>query len=333
MLASDVADDYSLYFRYDQNGAPIGFAYEGDVGSGEYYYLKNLQGDITGIVDTSGNRVATYVYDAWGNHLSITGSNTDLANKNPLRYRGYVYDTESSLYYLQSRYYSPAIGRFISADSYAMTYETPVGANMFAYCMNNPVSMADDGGKCAHIVIGAAVGAAISAVTTMVESYKRTGKIDVGDTIVSGVVGALNGGIAATGAHFITQAIVSGVVAMAGVIASQTLVQNKGLKDVNYAKVLHNGILASVTSVLGSGLGAITSSGYATTGKSLISQGNTKLSIANSRMQLGKSSSSLRHQGDKLISLGENYIKTGRGISSVTGSFLTWGVSQEWKWS
>jgi len=124
---------YAFYFRYDQNGAPIGFGYKSSSSAAivEYYYLKNLQGDITGIVDTSGNLVATYVYDAWGNHLSITGSNTDLANKNPLRYRGYVFDSESSLYYLQSRYYSPAIGRFISADGYIST-----GSGILGHALN-----------------------------------------------------------------------------------------------------------------------------------------------------------------------------------------------------
>jgi len=139
LLASDVVKNssgvlqYAFYFRYDQNGAPIGFGYKSSSSAAivEYYYLKNLQGDITGIVDTSGNLVATYVYDAWGNHLSITGSNTDLANKNPLRYRGYVFDSESSLYYLQSRYYSPAIGRFISADGYIST-----GSGILGHALN-----------------------------------------------------------------------------------------------------------------------------------------------------------------------------------------------------
>ena len=150
LLASDVTNSYGLYFRYDQNGSPIGFAYkEGDNAGEEYYYIKNLQGDITGIVDSSGTRVATYTYDAWGDSQGVTSNNADnmlIAERNPLRYRSYVYDSESGLYYLQSRYYSPEIGRFISADAYAMTYETPIGANMFAYCGNNPVMNIDPTG-------------------------------------------------------------------------------------------------------------------------------------------------------------------------------------------
>jgi RHS repeat-associated protein len=76
-----------------------------------------LQGDVTKIVDTSGNTVVTYTYDSWGKVLSVTGTlATTVGKKNPIRYRGYYYDTESNLYYLNSRYYDPETGRFISAD-------------------------------------------------------------------------------------------------------------------------------------------------------------------------------------------------------------------------
>lgn len=187
LLASDDANGYTLYFRYDQNGSPIGFGYKPDDSSTitEYYYRKNLQGDITGILNTSGTLVASYTYDAWGNHLKVLARNSagnlvdateeDIAQRNPLRYRGYVYDTESSLYYLQSRYYAPAIGRFISADSYAMTYETPVGANMFAYCLNNPVMGADFNGEVAIGAIVVKVGLSIGAtyIGGVVENYQN----------------------------------------------------------------------------------------------------------------------------------------------------------------
>ena len=65
---------------------------------------------------------------------------------NPLRYRGYVYDNETALYYLQSRYYDPDVGRFINADSLVDT-RSLVGHNMFAYCWNNPVNCFDLLGK------------------------------------------------------------------------------------------------------------------------------------------------------------------------------------------
>ena len=91
-------------------------------------------------MDTSGNSVASYTYDPYGKVLTATGA---LAERNPLRYRGYYYDKESGFYYLQSRYYDPATRRFVNADSYSSTGQGVLGQNMFAYCLNNPVDMSD----------------------------------------------------------------------------------------------------------------------------------------------------------------------------------------------
>ena len=87
----------------------------------------------------------TAIY-AWGDLIYIDGLLPDFADLNPLRYRGYVYDIETGLYYLQSRYYNPYWGRFISADSYISTGQGILGHNMFAYCLNNPVNMFDISG-------------------------------------------------------------------------------------------------------------------------------------------------------------------------------------------
>ena len=99
---------------------------------------------MVGIADSTGALVVRYSYDAWGKLLSITGSMAStLGVQNPLRYRGYVYDQETGLYYLQSRYYNPEIGRFINADALVATGQGLLGNNMFAYCLNNPVSLKD----------------------------------------------------------------------------------------------------------------------------------------------------------------------------------------------
>ena len=92
------------------------------------------------LVDANGTVVATYDYDPFGNVIGLSGT---MATTNPLRYRGYYYDSESSMYYLQSRYYDPTIGRFINADGYASTGQGIIGSNMFAYCLNNPVNRID----------------------------------------------------------------------------------------------------------------------------------------------------------------------------------------------
>ena len=120
----------------------------GDVDT--YHYELNLQGDVIAILDSDGIRVVEYTYDAWGNILSITGSKKDtLGQANPLRYRGYVYDDETGMYYCQSRYYDPEIGRWLNADGLVATGQGFTGNNMFAYCLNNPVNCIDETGMAA----------------------------------------------------------------------------------------------------------------------------------------------------------------------------------------
>ena len=135
-----VGDDV-LDFSYDTNGAPLTMTYNGTV----YYYITNLQGDVRSLQSANGVTGAQYAYDAWGNIIAMQG---DLAELNPLRYRGYVYDQETGFYYVSSRYYDPAIGRFINADSIIGIIGGSVkGYNLFAYCFNNPVNMDDQYGS------------------------------------------------------------------------------------------------------------------------------------------------------------------------------------------
>ena len=127
-------------FTYDAGGAPLTIT----VGGVTFYYVTNIQGDVVGVLSPSGEEVVHYRYDAWGNILSTEGAMAStLGEINPLRYRGYVYDQETELYYLQSRYYDPNVGRFINADSLMNTGQGLLGYNMFAYCLNNPVKYVD----------------------------------------------------------------------------------------------------------------------------------------------------------------------------------------------
>ena len=145
-LVQMTVDNDTLYFLYDAT-SPTAVIFNGTT----YYYATNLQGDIVAILDTNGNAVVEYTYDAWGNHLSVSGTMAGtLGEINPLRYRGYVYDTESTLYYLQSRYYDPEMGRFINADTLASTGQGVLGNNMYAYCLNNPVRYRDSFGVSAE---------------------------------------------------------------------------------------------------------------------------------------------------------------------------------------
>ena len=141
-LTAQTWPGFTLYFYYDNDGNPIGF----DFNDKHYDYITNLQGDIIAIV--RGNKlVAEYEYDAWGN-CTILRNTDNIANTNPLRYRGYYYDTGTNLYYLQSRYYDANIGRFINADDAELLGMSGrvVSNNLFAYCNNNPVNGMDPSG-------------------------------------------------------------------------------------------------------------------------------------------------------------------------------------------
>lgn len=123
----------------------------------DYYFVCNWRGDVIRIYDGAGAVVANYNYDAWGNVISVTDANgatitdsTHIANVNPLRYRGYYYDSEIGLYYLRSRYYDPEISRFIFSDTTNILIATPMGLtdkNLYAYCDNNPTVRFDRGGQ------------------------------------------------------------------------------------------------------------------------------------------------------------------------------------------
>ena len=134
-----------LDFIYDNSGKPFALKYSTDGTSFEtYYYVLNLQGDVVKLIQTNGYVVAHYTYDAWGYILNCGGN---LAEVNPIRYRGYYYDNETGFYYLQSRYYDPANRRFINADCYTCTNNSnEIACNMFTYCYNNPIIYHDSCG-------------------------------------------------------------------------------------------------------------------------------------------------------------------------------------------
>lgn len=180
-----------IYYLYEQTGM-IGFELNGT----PYYYVRNLQGDVTKIIDGSGEVVVQYAYDSWGKVLSVTGSlASTVGAKNPIRYRGYYYDAESELYYLNSRYYDPEVGRFISPDKIAEA------GNLYTYCQNDPVNKSDDSGylskfwkRIIHIAVCAVVVTAAVAVTVAT--------MGAGAGVVVGAA-ALAGGIIGGGASMI----------------------------------------------------------------------------------------------------------------------------------
>lgn len=123
--------------------------------------------------------VANYTYDAWGRLLSVKNASgstisdaSHIANVNPIRYRGYFYDTETKLYYCNSRYYDPQVKRFINADEYLSTGQGFNGFNMFAYCNNNPVMYYDPSGEIG-LIVGILVGIAVGSLVVSIPSSEK----------------------------------------------------------------------------------------------------------------------------------------------------------------
>ena len=141
-----------ITYMFDENGERYGFLYN----STPYYYVRNIQGDVIRILNSAGSVVAKYEYNAWGKVLKVTNasgtvqtSSTFIGNVNPIRYRGYYYDSETGFYYLQSRYYDPETGRFINADEPEMVVliiGTLLNKNLYTYCGNGPINSIDPNG-------------------------------------------------------------------------------------------------------------------------------------------------------------------------------------------
>lgn len=239
----------SIKFYYDSEGTllkqsnGLEFFYGADglvaikYGGLPYLCRKDMLGNILALLDSSGNVVVQYKYDAWGNH-TVTDANgnaiTDanhIGNLNPFRYRGYYFDCETGFYFLQTRYYDPEVGRFLNMDS--VEYADPEsvnGINLYSYCINDPVNYYDPSG---HFIIsliiglaitGAAIGGAVSGVSAYnngARGWDVVGAVAAG-AVVGGAIGAAAGAMAAGGVALISggaSMISSGLAAGGGMLA------------------------------------------------------------------------------------------------------------------
>ena len=241
----------------------------------KYFYLKNAQGDVTGLVNASGTQVVSYTYDPWGAPMSTDGTMAStLGAANPLRYRGYVYDTETGLYYLSSRYYNPVWGRFINADTAAVVAASPNKANwdknLFAYCDNNPISRKDDGGEFWHLVVGAAIGGIIGAVSAAASGG------DAIDMAIGFLAGAGGGALAASGAGVFVQAVGGAAIAMTSNAAQQAnkMYISKKQESFDVGDMLIDGAVGLVCGAWGgNGASYGNSGGIMAAGKQLFKRG------------------------------------------------------------
>ena len=208
-----------LHFFYDAQNKPAVVVFNGT----PYSYVKNLQGDIVAILDSNKNVVVNYVYDAWGRPIEKEGSLVaTLGTVQPFRYRGYVYDEETGLYYLRSRYYDSGVCRFINSDS-IIVENIILGQNQYIYSKNDPIQYGDEDGafwkKLAGIVVGAvtvvasvaiaaacptplgmaAAGAVMGLGTEIGSALLFDKETSVADVLSSTVTGAIEGLIPGNG--------------------------------------------------------------------------------------------------------------------------------------
>lgn len=163
-----------LHFFYDEQGKPAMIRFN----STDYFYVYNLQGDVVAMIDANGTQVVEYHYDAWGAPIAKTGNMAaTLGTVNPFRYRGYVYDEETGLYYLRSRYYNPVWKRFMSADVILEKGSLLLGANALTYCYNSPVQAVDSNGLEAIALTAPYTVTGSAAVGSLIEKVLGSGTI------------------------------------------------------------------------------------------------------------------------------------------------------------
>ena len=201
LLISERTDGTTLWYQYDSAANLVALM----IGTERYNYIRNAQNDIIGLIDSTGKRVVSYKYDSWGKTVSIIGTlAATVGQKNPFRYRGYYFDAESSMYYLQSRYYDPEIRRFISADESDTLKEDLENLdqyNLYGYCFANPICLSDNDGTwpswatkiaigVGAVLIGAAVVVATGGAGFAVAAIGEGIKVAAGSAVIGAVSGA-----------------------------------------------------------------------------------------------------------------------------------------------
>ena len=251
----------TLRYLYDDSSI-VGVQYTNGANINDYYFLRNLQGDVIAIYDTNGAKVVSYSYDAYGNcTIDSSTTNYDLAHANPIRYRGYYYDEDSKLYYLNARYYSPEFRRFISPDDTAyLDPENVNGLNLYCYCNNDPVNYTDPSGHidistlilCGLALVG--MGLTIGGVASDNNLMTAIGLTMVAvPALISGV------GVLFSGATYLS--IVGGVTAVTGLFTGafataeyqEAFTGNNWMLNAGMSEEWYNGLMLTTAALATTG--------------------------------------------------------------------------------
>lgn len=270
---SGTTNTRDITYLYDEAGI-IGAIQTFNSVTETFYFDRNIKGDVIALYNSSGTKVASYSYDSWGNCTVKTIVVNNFSSYNPIRYRGYYYDRETGLYYLNARYYNPEWRRFISPDSTEyIDSETPNGLNLYAYCNNDPVNFADPSGCApewwewalagavvAGLIIGAVctggtlVGAALAGAALGAGMSLGTqafgGELNWGQFALDTGVGALTGLIGGSGITRTTATILGGIIGAGSNFASQ-LINLKPGENISFMQVILAGAMGAASGFIG----------------------------------------------------------------------------------
>lgn len=274
-LLAEKTNGILTWFYYDESGI-AGM----NCGGVDCYFEKNILGDVIGIYNTqTGEYIGGYIYDAWGVHTIVADpgacpNDYIILNCNPFRYRGYYYDSETQLYYLNSRYYDPWIGRFLSPDkpeNLFISATVPFGANLYAYCGNNPIAYTDPSGEffLTALIIAAVTFAVVNTATQLVSdviNYAATGQWNSG---WEEYVGAFGGGLLGGATFLLTGGNLPATFAVMG--GTQTLSTN--LLTNATGRTNYNGWQILGNTALSAGIGLFTGAVFGGVSKAGITAG------------------------------------------------------------
>lgn len=315
ILMQTSSDGSRIDFFYDDKGNVFAMKYQNEM----YFYRKNLFEDILGILDSHGTELVKYEYNSWGKLLNLTDySSNGLGRKNPFRFKGYYYDEELGMYYLNSRYYDPEVGRFISPDTTDIleVQDDLYDKNLYAYCDNNPVMRIDSSGAVWHLAVGAVVGVATQFVADVgigLATGSSFGEVISSLSLVDYAAAAIGGAIAASGIGF-----------AGAVVANATLGGTTYLANCSYKGVKSNKKDFIASTVIGGVAGAIGGSG---------ANGKNMRGVYSRSKQVINATKSVRKQAmykAKVTGIKQNITKsTGKTVlagivSNVSNFFRRW---------